>query len=59
MSEQTIDAESQAAKPLFDSDDYDRIRGEPAAAGVRFERSQADRPLAVAGKLMRQRRALS
>jgi len=46
MSKLTIYDESQAAQPLFDSTGFEPIRGELERAGVRFERWNADRPVA-------------
>ncbi len=46
MSQLTIYADSQPAQPLFDSTEYEQIRNELDRAGVRFERWNADRPLA-------------
>ena len=47
MSQLTIYDESQPAQPLFDSSDYGRISSELDRAGVRFERWDADRPVAT------------
>jgi 1,2-dihydroxy-3-keto-5-methylthiopentene dioxygenase len=46
MSQLTVYAEAQPTQPLFDSRDYERICSELALAGVRFERWNADRPIA-------------
>jgi 1,2-dihydroxy-3-keto-5-methylthiopentene dioxygenase len=46
MSQLTIYAESQPTQSLFDSADYELIRAELNHAGVRFERWNADRPIA-------------
>ena len=46
MSQLTIYDESQPVQSLFDSTDYARICSELDRAGVRFERWNADRPLA-------------
>ncbi|HET6628402.1 MAG TPA: cupin [Woeseiaceae bacterium] len=46
MSQLTIYAESDPARPLVETADFDRIADELGAAGIRFERWRADRELA-------------
>lgn len=47
MSRLTVYAESQPENPLFQTDDFERIQQQLSAAGLRFERWQADREIAA------------
>ncbi len=47
MSRLTVYAESQPENPLLQTDDFERIQQQLLAAGLRFERWQADREIAA------------
>ena len=47
MSRLTVYAESQPENPLLQTDDFERIQKQLSAAGLRFERWQADREIAA------------
>lgn len=47
MSRLTVYAESQPENPLLQTDDFERIQQQLSAAGLRFERWQADREIAA------------